>query len=254
MSPQPPPPTTGPAQPGSNKADSGLILLTVISVLFLVGSLVLLTFAIIEVVSTPEQTQVATETSTSSPPEATGTDFTPTSQAEQGTSPTETQADPVPLTPAGVEVSNTREGVNSLACTGTQLNYVGSQLIDGDPNTGWGASRSDGSGQSASIDLGDTVDLTSVGIIPGYARVAPHSKADCETVSAFPLNRQIQSVRWTFDDGTSVEQDFQADPSLQTTPVDVHTRNVRLEILSTSRPSGADNDTIISEAAFEARP
>ena len=98
------------------------------------------------------------------------------------------------------------------------------------------------------------VELTSVGLLPGYAREAPHSKAGCDTVSAFPLNRQIQSVRWIFDDGTSVDQTFEASPEIQTKAVDVTTSSVTMEILSTTRPSRADSDTIISEATFEGRP
>jgi hypothetical protein len=73
-------------------------------------------------------------------------------------------------------------------------------------------------------------------------------------VSAFDFNRHVTGVRYHFDDGTTLDHQLPAVPELQ--PLDLPdggrtTRFVRVEILGTVRPAGADNDTVISEAVFE---
>jgi hypothetical protein len=45
-------------------------------------------------------------------------------------------------------------------------------------------------------------------------------------------------------------QNFQQEPGLQTMAVDAITASVRITILGTIRPAGADDDTILSEAEF----
>lgn len=159
-----------------------------------------------------------------------------------------------PVSPIDVTVSNTRDSVGSLRCTGQPLGYYGSQLIDGDPQTGWGASQSDGSGQTALFDFGGSKQISTVGITPGYVRVAERAGANCAVVSAFPYNRFVSSVRWEFEDGSSVVQNFEQRGEMQSIDVNKQTSFVRVVILSTTRPGGADDDTVISEAAFTGTP
>lgn len=258
MASQPPPGPTGHQDPPAGWPGNGpLIALTAASVLFLVGSIALLGFAVSQVGSSGSGDVIAVDESsaggTTGSPQADDTSPERTTTTRRATTTTQATAPSGPLTPTSVDVTNTREPVGELACTDEYMSYDGQQLIDGDDQLGWGASANDGSGQRAIIEFGQSVELTSVGLLPGYAREAPHSKAGCSTVSAFPLNRQVQSVRWTFDDGSSVQQDFDATPEMQRHEVDVTTSSVTLEILSTVQPSGADSDTIISEAAFEGR-
>lgn len=158
-----------------------------------------------------------------------------------------------PITPTAVNPSNTRDSVN-LTCTDQPLSYGANQLIDGDPQTGWGASKHDGSGEFVQFELGGTKQLSTVGITPGYLRVAERSAAGCSIVSAFPYNRFINSVRWEFSDGSSVEQGFENIDEMQSVDVDKQTSFVRMVILSTTRPAGADDDTVISEAQFTGTP
>ena len=164
------------------------------------------------------------------------------------------EAPPVALTPERINVSFQRPAVDSIVCTGEPLAYSGEQLIDGDENFGWGASMGDAAGATADMQFSGPVKLATVGLTPGYTRVAPRSKAGCQTVVAFPYQRFVQAVRWTFDDGSSVEQSFDQRPEMQTKPVDVTTSSVKLTILSTARPPGADDETVISEAAFTGTP
>lgn len=58
-------------------------------------------------------------------------------------------------------------------------------------------------------------------------------------------------VRYTFSDGTSVDQRLTRDPGLQPLAVDVTTSSVELAVLETYRPPGADDDTIMSELVLE---
>ncbi len=152
------------------------------------------------------------------------------------------------LQPVSAEATAERRSVK-LACTGEPTSYDAEKLIDGDLDTGWGASSGDGSGQSITVTFRDPVQLTEVGLTPGFAKIGPREDKNCRRVSAFPHNRFVESVRYRFDDGTSVEQEFEERADLQMLPVNTITRRVRITILETSRP-GADNDTIISEARF----
>lgn len=154
-----------------------------------------------------------------------------------------------PLIPAAVSVSDTREITPRLACGGGSIAYLGDQLVDG-TDLGWGASSTDGAGQYADFSFGTPVHLSTVGITPGYLREARRPSNGCEPISSFGLNRFIDAVEWSFDDGTSVVQRFDQRPEMQLIPVDVTTSAVRMTILETTRPSGADDDTVVSEASF----
>lgn len=128
------------------------------------------------------------------------------------------------------------------------INYAAQNTIDGDPATAWRAAEGDGVGQELVLTLPATTALTSVGLIPGYAKVDPATGVD-----RFPQNRRIARVSWIFDDGTSVEQAFADDRTLQIIPVKANTRSVRVKILE-SRPSAtpadARNYTPISEVSL----
>lgn len=227
-----PPPAGGirPEPPPSGDSSSKkLIVLTVLSVVSLTAALGALGWALLT--STSESKAKPAESSQPAP-----------------------DPDPVELTPEVVGVSFERPAMDTTPCTGEPLRYSGDQLVDGDENLGWGASKSDAAGATADLRFAGPVKLASVGLTPGYTRVAPRSTEDCRTVLAFPYNRFVQSVRWTFDDGSSVEQTFDEIPELQTLPVDVTTSTVRLTILSTTRPDGAADETVISEAAFTGTP
>lgn len=157
------------------------------------------------------------------------------------------------IRPVSAVATDERRSVN-LRCTGELVSYDATQLIDGDMNTGWGAGENNGTGQSVTVRFAERVRLSRVGLTPGFAKFGPRQDRGCASVEAFPLNRWVTSVRYTFDDGTSVVQDFQRRKDLQYVQVDVVTQSVEITILSTDRPPGADDDTVLSEAAFEGSP
>jgi hypothetical protein len=68
-------------------------------------------------------------------------------------------------------------------------------------------------------------------------------------VFAYPYNRFIREVRYTFDDGSEVAQQFEDRGEMQMISVDTTTSSVVITILETDR-HGKDDDTIISEAHF----
>lgn len=180
-------------------------------------------------------------------------DPTPTSAGSDTTdATTATTADiePVstPLEPTSATASNERESVN-LRCTGEPVAYTASQLVDGNLQTGWGASSGDGSGASVRIEFAGPRHLTTVGLTPGYLRVGPRQDQGCTDVNAFRFNRFVPRVEYRFDDGSTVVQSFTQTAELQTMPVDVVTAAVTITLLETVQ-WGADSDTILSEAEF----
>lgn len=70
-------------------------------------------------------------------------------------------------------------------------------------------------------------------------------------MAAFDLNRVVVRAAYHFSDGTEVEQTFDQNPEMQFTAVDVITSSVTITILETRLPPGADDDTVVSEVAFE---
>lgn len=161
--------------------------------------------------------------------------------------PSTVKVDPL-LIPISAIATNERAAVSKLRCGGSN-SFEAAHLIDGDPQTGWGASVGDGAGQSATIDFGQIVTLSRVGLSPGYLRVAPRGDLDCEDALAFEYNRFVTEVRYSFDDGSSISQTFEQVAEVQEVPVEIRTKFVTITIISTIQ-LGDDQDTIISDAVF----
>jgi len=164
-----------------------------------------------------------------------------------------TPGEPRPVIPLNAQASAVRPAVSKLACTQQRNDFVATHLIDGDPQTGWGAGRGNGAGEWVEISFGEPVLLSRIGLTPGYNRVAPRSDQGCATVSAFAFNRYVSRVRYRFDDGSDVVVDLPGVADVVWTDVAVRTETVVIELLETVQPSGSDNDTILSDAYFEAR-
>lgn len=167
--------------------------------------------------------------------------------------PTTAAAPAQPIRPVSAVATAERSSYH-LRCTGEYVTYGASRLIDGDMNTGWGAGENDGTGVSVTVRLGGRVRLTRVGLTPGFAKYGPRQDQGCSSVEAFAYNRFVSSVRYTFDNGTSIVQNFEQRKDMQYVPVDVVTQSVTITILATEQPYGADDDTVLSEVAFEGRP
>ncbi len=137
--------------------------------------------------------------------------------------------------------------------------YGAEFLIDGDLNTGWGAGQDDGTGESVTLFLPGEFFVTSVGLTPGFAKVGPRFDAACESVPAFPHNGFVRRVRYTFEDGSTVIQDFEESPDLQRLDLEEAggpflTSTVQITLLEVVFPPGSDPDTILSEAEVRGFP
>ena len=121
------------------------------------------------------------------------------------------------------------DGVDSA---GNKVSYAPSNLYDGDPSTAW---RCDGdaAGQKLTISLAGQTEIGSVGLIPGYAKTDPTSGAN-----RYAENDRITRVRWTFSDGTRLEQTFNGSPTdrrMQSIHIPKTNANqVTIEILSST--------------------
>lgn len=118
---------------------------------------------------------------------------------------------------------------------GNEVLYTADQTIDGRMDTAW---RVPGDGQFASVTLSfsQAVQLSALGIVPGYAKVDPVSGED-----RFAQNRRVSRVRLSFTGGISVEATLADRPELQTITFDpVVTSHVTVVVLETTAP-GAQN-------------
>jgi hypothetical protein len=109
------------------------------------------------------------------------------------------------------------------------FSYEPEKAIDSSRDTAWRCDG-DGVGQWLKIDFRGQVTLTSIGIVPGYAKTDPSDGTD-----RYAQNRRISAVEYTFDDGSIVTQRFDTgtvNRSTQTLPLsDVSTSHVTITIL-----------------------
>ncbi|MFC4602244.1 NADase-type glycan-binding domain-containing protein [Rhodococcus kronopolitis] len=108
---------------------------------------------------------------------------------------------------------------------GRQHSYEAPNAIDGDLTTAWRCAGTQGQRLSMSFVCG--VHLTSVGVDPGY------DKVDADGSDRFAQNRKVTRVVWTFDDGSSVEQQLRPERGIQTMPVETTTRTATMTVAET---------------------
>lgn len=121
---------------------------------------------------------------------------------------------------------------------GQTVTYDPPLMIDGDPSTAW-RTVGDGRGVKLTVFLSERTKLTEVGLIPGYDK-----RDQCTGVDRFTQMRRVSSVRWSFDDGTSIEQTFSDTRELQSIPVSSTTSKVEIEILSSTQAGGLNYVTV----------
>jgi hypothetical protein len=133
---------------------------------------------------------------------------------------------------------------------GTVVPYNAALMLDGDPRTAW-RMAGDGTGASITLTLRQPAEITRVGLINGYAK-------QVEGVDWYPNNRRILSVRWTFEDGSSVDQELVETPQVQRIPIVPGTSStVTLTLLTVSPPGVGElgrDYTAISTIEVRGRP
>ena len=132
---------------------------------------------------------------------------------------------------------------SSVDAAGNPVTYEPAKAHDADLSTAWRCNGS-GVGQRFTVTLPEGTKVAEVGLVPGYAKTDPASGVD-----RYAENNRITKVRWTFDDGTSFEQEMSGSPrdrSMRTMRVpETSTSRVVMEILR-SQP-GPRNTVAISE-------
>ncbi|MFK7919004.1 MAG: protein kinase [Ilumatobacter sp.] len=163
--------------------------------------------------------------------------------------------DPPDSEPAAGSASNQDADIVSITASatsppltladGSELVLSAADMVDGDRSTSW-LVPGDGAGVVIQLDLGSAEAVASVGLVPGFSGIDPVNGAE-----RFGAVRRIATVRWTFDDGSTVEQSFVDLDDLQRMAIEpTSTRTIRLEVLSTTEPGTLDF-TAISELGIE---
>ena len=105
----------------------------------------------------------------------------------------------------------------------------------------------DGVGERLVFTFPVPVNITEVGLFPGYGKFDP-----CTSDDRFFQLRRIGSVQWSFDDGSVVDRSFMSEKSVQLIQVAPQTtRSVTVRIVTTIAPGVSRLDhTPISEVVI----
>jgi hypothetical protein len=128
---------------------------------------------------------------------------------------------------------------------GNPVRYPARNMLDDDPETAY-RMPGDASGATLTFTLPQATTIDEVGLVNGYAKMDTRGGS---TVDWYPRNRRILEVEWVFDDGTTLAQELDDDPDLQTIAVDdVQTTTIQLRIIEVSRPGPQGrNSTAVSD-------
>jgi len=136
---------------------------------------------------------------------------------------------------------------------GHPTSYDADNMLDGDAGTAW-RMAGDGAGTVLTFRFPETVTLTEVGLVNGYAKTGQEGDRELDWYRG---NRRILAVDWTFDDGTTIHQDLRETRDLQTVPVaGLATRTVQLRLVEVSEPGAGParrDKTSISEVSLVGR-
>lgn len=135
----------------------------------------------------------------------------------------------VPVSPGTVLASAVCVSSPSQDRGGNPVTYEPAKAVDGLLDTAWRCDG-DGAGQRLQISFPGRVTLTSIGMMPGYAKIDPYDGTD-----RYVQNRRISAVDYTFDDGSTVRQSFDTSASARSVQAialpDVSTSHVMITIL-----------------------
>lgn len=138
---------------------------------------------------------------------------------------------------------------------GNVVRYDARNMLDGVPATCW-RMPGDGAGETITLDLAKKTEVTSVGLINGYAKTA--TDASGSPLDWYTGNRRILSVEWVFDDGSVVSQQLTETRRLQSVDIEpVTTSTVQLRLVTVTTPGQGPSRrdyTAISDLALVGSP
>jgi serine/threonine protein kinase len=140
----------------------------------------------------------------------------------------------------GVQVTATDTRPASHDAAGNVVTYQPPNVIDGDVETAW-QTPGDGSGESVTLIFDNPVEVTQIGLIPGYAKTDPQTGAN-----RFFENRIIEKVRYVIPGAPPITQTLRPLPVPQFVDVGVTTSQIDVVVVSTTAAQGLDY-TAISE-------
>jgi hypothetical protein len=131
----------------------------------------------------------------------------PPSAAPVPSAPAAVPAAPPSAQPSALTITATADCVSppSRDASGAVVDYGPERMVDGRADTAWRCDGN-GNGKTVKVTFSSPARIVGVGMIPGYAKVDPADGTD-----RYAQNRRIAQVRYTFDDGTTVEQTLATD-------------------------------------------
>lgn len=183
------------------------------------------------------------ETPVGTAPKATSPGFTENGEPEDFPEPA--PADDVE--PSSVVASSTSAPAPDAG--GATITYEPELAADGAFDTAWNVDG-DGIGESITLEYDEPVAVGRIGIVPGYDKVDP---AD-DTYRFFQLH-VIERAEISFSDGSTVEADFERDPTIQYVDApETETDSITITILETyppgPSPSGETYPYTLDKAAI----
>lgn len=175
----------GPPPPPPRRPVSGLLIaLLAIAALLAAGIVAYLLVPRLTSTATPEPTATPAPTAAEAAPVA-----TPSAQ------------------PSALTITAVADCVSapSRDAAGAVVDYGPPRMVDGRTDTAWRCDG-DGAGKTIKVTFSSPAKIVGVGMIPGYAKTDPADGTD-----RYAQNRRIAQVRYTFDDGTTVEQSLTTD-------------------------------------------
>ncbi|MFT3853227.1 MAG: hypothetical protein QM733_10875 [Ilumatobacteraceae bacterium] len=179
--------------------------------------------------ATPETTPATQGTTLPTAPPATAA---PTTVATSGNVPAS-----MSQTVSAVRSSATRP--NSVDSCGKPTSYGPLNVLDGSFDSAW-MTVGNGGGQYVEMTLRKGAEISTVGLVPGYAKQDP-----CTGQDRFLDMRRIAEVAWTFDGGDEIVQQLDVDsPTMQTIelPAPISPSKVRMTIRATTTPGTSGFD------------
>lgn len=113
-----------------------------------------------------------------------------------------------------------------------EIDFVVDNLYDENRDSAW-RTAGDGRGERINLLFDEAVRVTSIGLLPGWARFE-------DGVDFFFANRRVLEVEYEFSDGSTITREFAERPQPQYVRTDVTTNFVIVRILETSGNEGQD--------------
>jgi serine/threonine-protein kinase len=142
--------------------------------------------------------------------------------------------DPEDLLRDGIEATASGTAPASTDGAGDRVTYVPGNVLDGHVETAWRV-PGDGLGERVTLLFDTPVDLSRIGVIPGYAKTDPETGVD-----RFTQHRILTQVEYLIPGVPSKTQTFRPEPVPQFVHLRVTTSRVTLVITGTTEHGGLD--------------